>query len=53
MTTPTAEELATNEDLWKTYIDPDNEDPGAFEEMTTAEKIAMIRDLWPEREIEE
>lgn len=52
MRKPTTEEIANNKELWSTYVDPDNQDPTAFETMTAEEKIAMIRDLWPERERE-
>jgi hypothetical protein len=50
MESPTNYELATNRELWMTYVDPNNEDAGAFDAMTTDEKVAMIEDLWPERE---
>jgi hypothetical protein len=45
---PTTSEIATDRDLWNEYVDPNNEDPGAFDRMTTAEKIEFVNDTWPE-----
>ena len=44
----TVRELATNENLWREYIDPTNQGGNDFETMSVKGKMEMIVDLWPE-----
>jgi hypothetical protein len=41
-------DLATDHNLWDEYIDPAAQGEGDFDTMTTAEKMHMIVELWPE-----
>jgi len=43
---PTNEEIADNNDLWREYIDPDNE--GIFESWTYKQRLAIIRRCFPD-----
>lgn len=52
MSSPTIEQIARDENLWKQHVDPNNEQPGAFGEMTQAEREAVIRELWPDSDEE-
>ena len=47
---PTFQDIATSEQLWNEYVDPQNNDPESFDRMTTAEKIQLMKDLWPQEE---
>ena len=44
---PSMEEIATTRELWQQYVDPQNNDPEAFDRMTVEEKIKLQRELWP------
>ena len=44
---PTMEQIATDRNLWNQYVDPQNNDPDAFDRMSVEEKVALQRDLWP------
>ena len=46
-TKPTMEQIATDHDLWNQYVDPQNNDPEAFDRMTVEEKVQLQRGLWP------
>lgn len=48
MSKHTTRELATNRDLWEEYIDPDNAAPTAFDDMSTAEKMEAIVEMFPQ-----
>jgi len=41
-------EIAENKEKWDEYVNPGNDDPGAFERLTTPKKMALIVGLWPE-----
>lgn len=45
---PTMEEIARSRQLWEQYVDPHDMDPGAFDRMTQAEKIAAQREMFPD-----
>ena len=45
---PSMTEIATDRSLWGQYVDPNNNDPEAFDRMTVAEKIALQQEIWPE-----
>lgn len=45
---PTMEQIATNRVLWEQYVDPQGNDPEAFDRMTVGEKIKLQAKLWPE-----
>lgn len=47
-TKPGMSDIAVDRELWGQYVDPNNNDPEAFDRMTVAEKIALQRDLWPD-----
>lgn len=40
-------DLAENRNLWEEYIDPDNNAPTAFDDMTVAEKMRAIVRMFP------
>ena len=50
---PSMTEIATDRSLWEQYVDPQNNDPEAFDRMTVEEKIALQRELWPEEAAQE
>ena len=43
----TTRELATDRNLWEEYIDPDNNAPTAFDDLTTEEKMEAIVEMFP------
>lgn len=45
---PSMTEIATDRSLWEQYVDPQNNDPAAFDRMTVEEKIDLQRELWPD-----
>ena len=53
METPTVKDIAENKQLWEEYVDPDNNDPGAFDRMTVEERIAAQRQMFPAEAAEE
>lgn len=48
MKRPTVEEIASNQHLWNEYVNPGNDEPDAFDEMSTVHKMRLIVELWPE-----
>lgn len=40
--------IAENRRAWEERVDPQNNDPGAFDRMTVDEKMRLIVELWPE-----
>ena len=41
-------EIAESEEKWNEYVNPGNDDPGAFKRLTIQEKMNLIVSLWPE-----
>lgn len=50
---PSMTEIATDRNLWAQYVDPNNNDPEAFDQMTVDEKVELQRELWPDEAAQE
>lgn len=48
MKEPTCIEIAEDRNLWSERVDPDNNDPEAFDRMTAAERLDTIHDMFPD-----
>lgn len=48
MNKPTMQDIAESRELWKEYVDPQNNDPELFDTMTVQERMDLQRDLWPD-----
>lgn len=46
MNVPTMSEIAQDKNLWGQYVDPQNNDPEAFNRMTVWEKVAAQREMF-------
>jgi hypothetical protein len=49
---PTVREIAEDQELWEQYVDPQNNDPQAFDRMSVPAKMRLIVKIWP-NDIEE